>query len=167
MSEAWWTKGWSAEEFNHANAACCQRPAFSNYSIPRLKALVDRGLNLAFSAASLGLDPTGVPGLGALSQSSGGNALLIALTLCSRVSLYGSGLLRLDPTQFGDKSELVYAHFYDAGAGRCRPISKATIRKKCTRLACQEARLKWRQDRIATELLFYLLDALQIINWVP
>lgn len=167
VSEAWWRKSWSAEEFNNAPQACCQRPAFSNYSTSRLNDLVvRRGLVLAFAATSAALEDAGtdgeltrgVAGLASLSESSGGNALLSAIAACRHVALYGSGLLRLR-----DEGELVYAHFYDAGAGRC--ASAESEGTSCNGARCQEARERWRRDRLETEVLLHALHALGVVEW--
>ena len=107
------------------------------------------------------VDTRGVAGLSSLSESSGGNALLSALAACRHVALYGSGLLRLR-----EEGELVYSHFYDAGgAGRCASPSAQLDRQSCNRAACQEARRRWRRDRLETEVLLHALHALGIVAW--
>jgi len=95
-----------------------------------------------------------------LRDSSGGNALLAAISLCDTVSLYGAGLLSVG----GAAADKVYVHFFDDAVGACLDEGNATLRGEAdTR---RFSRATWLKDRLRTEMLLHVLHAMGIIRWV-
>ena len=104
VPSAWWAQPWGAEQFSNRQYACCTTPRafhyeFSKYTPWILGWLVQRGMNLVFSTAGLQHTPD-ADGAGrwlhALTRGTGGSSLLTALSACKDVTIYGTGLLRVN-----------------------------------------------------------------------
>ena len=171
----------SLEHLDNRPHACCEDPrsgAFSRYGLKQLAPAVERGLRLAIPVAGAEESDCrlrvadAVDGLEALTRGSGGSSLLVALSACRQVSVYGTGLLRF-PAREGqgvaDGPQLVYTHAYDDAATRC--VTDTEVRewvkqqRYCRDVQCREARAKWLRDRLATEFLLHVLHALGVVTW--
>jgi hypothetical protein len=183
--------------FNNRAYACCEKLTFSNYSVSRLDSHQRRGLQIAFASAAADAMPSAAaeakPAFHALSRSSGGNALITALSACQTVNLYGAGLLRLSTSSSGQRSngdrtsegsQLVYAHYYDPRVGHCTSDAEALrmLQRDCAERMdrhskrnrrggraderCETRAHEWRRDRIETELGLHILHLLGIVQWV-
>jgi len=180
---SWWRKPWLEEMAENRQYPCCEHHLTSNYSVPKLHKKAALGLKLAFVLAGGGLRSqrgSGVQPIDALSESSGGNALLAALGLCAAIDVYGAGLLRADLKEMRNDStgtprwvsatQLIYSHFYDGRPGRCSTdqSSRSHDRKHgCHRHGhCRRTRQEWRRARVEHELLLHTLHAFGVIRWV-
>ena len=186
IAAPWWGQGWGAETFSNRLFPCCDKQMVSNYSVATLRHKFwwanetwARGQPMRLAFASAAIDTLGGaaapadpgPGISALARSSGGNALLTALTACRQVSLYGAGLLRLPvaapahastgTTSAGTGTttategrrashQLVYAHYYDPRVGHCMTNASMVERHRadCARRAARHERTRrFRADK--------------------
>ena len=127
-----------------------------------------------------------VEGLDTLTRGTGGSSLLTAMAACRHVSVYGFGLLRLDPpaptggegaphdeareaAAAAARPQLIYAHFYDRRVARCTTdpqiLQSWAARKTCRKRECRELRERWRRDRVGSELLLHVLHVFGMITW--
>ena len=96
-------------------------------------------------------------------ESSGGNALQTALTMCDQVDVYGVGLLSKGP-----ESEKAYTHYYDESVGHCCTDRKSAQRSSQLKLLKGSGGWKrlWMAERIRSELLMNVLDAFGVMRWI-
>ena len=166
VSRSWLRQPWDRERFMNMRHPCCDRIQFrSNYTLPRLLELANEGARLRFLRSASRFTIAQEAALQALERSSGGNALIAALALCKRVSLFGAGLYATGPTD--DKR---YVHYYDDnGVGQCAnqsdPRIARYVERHLGRPGVQRLIKQWRRDRIQHELFLHVLHALGMIQW--
>ena len=160
VSRPWFRQPWGSEGFANMRHGCCDAvPLRSRYTTAWLERVHHEGGPVFRFAAPFG---TQEPSLEALQHSSGGNALLAAVALCSRVRLYGAGLYAREPG-----APKRYAHFYDeSGVGECgghkAPPSPELMQIMHRRRRVTQA---WLVDRIRGEIFLSLLHVLGVLQW--
>jgi len=169
----WWGMAWGKESLRNTKYLCCDdadwlggtRRAYvsSSYSLANLQRQeVESGSRFAFFTGS---PPTGEGYLDALSESSGGSALMAAISLCSQpVAVFGAGLY--SDAVDGDKR---YLHMYDhLGAALCVNATAAGVspyRFKSDYARAFRVYGRWRRDRLVSELLLHIWNAFGVIHW--
>ena len=102
---------------------------------------------------------SGDESIDAMLSGSGGNALHAALSLCAAVDVYGSGL-----HSRGVGHDKIYAHAYDERVGHC--LAPGSRPYRFGKLKGILGFVKWRKDRVRTEMLLHVLHALGVVRWV-
>ena len=171
ISYSWWRQAWGTESFNNVDKLCCvtdlqAKRRRSSYHLKTLEEL-HQGTRHVHGLPTHVVMMKGVtsedPVIDALLESSGGNGLQAAISLCNAVDVYGVGLLSTG-------ADNVYAHYWDAKVGQCFAASSTEAER--LRLIGMwrphgfRSLYKWQGGRVRTELLMHVLHTFGIIEWI-
>ena len=164
VSRRWFEMPWGRELFRNTKYLCCDdRHVVSSYNLSNLQQQESAmGTRFAFFK---GAPPSNNYDLDALADSSGGSALMAAISLCRQpVRVYGAGLYSEGPGF--DKR---YLHFYDhVGAALCVNSTAVGGAYRFSRLNMAKTfnlYRRWRRNRLVSEILMHVWHAFGIIEW--
>jgi len=156
ISRAWWKQKWDAESFNNKAHPCCDATRRSRYNINHLRKRARHHQYYWHTGVT-----SGDRMMDMLLRSSGGNALVAALSLCRHVNVYGAGLYSKGP-----EFDKTYLHHYDREARGCLALEAPDTALAFHRPRGFENTYIWRQSRIFHELLLATMHSLGIMSWI-
>ena len=157
VPHSWFEQRWGREMFSNTRHVCCDDTLLrSSYNLSTLQALeAEQDARFLFFLGQ----PSGDESIDSMLAGSGGNALHAAVSLCGSVDVYGSGL-----HSRGVGHDKIYAHAYDERVGQCLEPGPRPYR--FGKAKGINGFVKWRKDRVRTEMLLHILHAVGVVRWV-